>query len=128
MKNGLILDTGTTISVVGNTSLVGKRNKNSQDAVTITTNGGEFDAKEKAHLKSLTKLEPVWYNSQVGANVLSFAEIEDHPMYKLNYIKELKCFQITDLQTNEQYNFVRKSGGRLYIYILRKPRRQIYKQ
>ena len=76
--------TGTTISVVGNSNLVKNRQANQQDTVTIATNGGDFQANEKAHLKSLTKLEPVWYNSKVGGNVLSFAEIEDHPMYELD--------------------------------------------
>ena len=47
---------------------------------------------------------------------MSLAELEDHPTYKLDYIKERKCFRVTDKQSGQTYDFERKSGGRLYIY------------
>ena len=64
----------------------------------------------------MTKLPPVWYNEQVGGNVLSFAEIEDHPSYELDYDKTNKRFIITDKISKKTFHFMRKSGGKLYIY------------
>ena len=62
MRNGLILDTGTTISVVGNKELIEQPRDNQESQVMITTNGGEFKANQRANFKSMTKLLPVWYN------------------------------------------------------------------
>ena len=49
---------------------------------------------------------------------MSFTEIEDHPDYELDYMKQEKCFIVKDKKTGEKYHFTRKSGGRLYIYTL----------
>ena len=46
MRNILIIDTGTMISVVGNKELIGQIKDNQQDRVTIATNGGEFKASQ----------------------------------------------------------------------------------
>jgi len=53
----------------------------------------------------MTRLPPVWYNDNVGGNVLSFAEIEDYPSYELDYDKENKRFTVMDKVSNKTFHF-----------------------
>ena len=60
---------------------------------------------QRANLKSMTRLPPVWYNEQVGGNVLSFAEIKDHPSYELDYNKVLEMLYKLTVQKDRQTKF-----------------------
>ena len=64
----------------------------------------------------MTRLPPVWYNKHIRGNMLSFAKIEDHPSYKLDYDKDNKRFIVMDKVSNKTFHFTQKSGGKLYIY------------
>ena len=62
----------------------------------------------------LDKFGTVWFNQEAIVNVLSFAEVEDHPDYRVGYHEEQKAFKVLHKPTIKLLSFTRHGGH--YIY------------
>ena len=79
MRDKILLDTASSVSLFGNKEYV-EGIKKSKQKLELHTNGGPIISSETA---SVDKIGKVWYNTNSVANIISFADLQKR--YRITY-------------------------------------------
>ena len=77
----------------------------------VKTNAGVLKV---IHMARLPLFGNVWYNQKAITNILSFAEVRDHPDYKIAYDEDKDEHVITHTLTGNAISFMRM--GNHYVF------------
>ena len=109
MRNWILLDNQSSVSVFCNKDLVQNIRKSNDGNMHLSTNGGVLVTSKKADLPQWGEL---WFNESAITNIISYAEMADR--YRITYDSGKEDAFIVHLSDDKTVRFARR-GNNLYV-------------
>jgi hypothetical protein len=110
MRNWILLDNQSSVSVFCNRDLVQNIRKSSDGDMHLSTNGGVLVTSNKADLPQWGE---VWFNNSAITNIISYAEMADR--FRITYDSGKEDAFIVHLSSDKTVRFSRL-GNNLYVF------------
>lgn len=110
MRNWILLDNQSSVSVFCNRNLVQNIRKSNEGDMYLSTNGGVLVTTDKADLPEWGE---VWFNEGAITNIFSYAEMADR--YRITYDSSKEDAFVVHISDDKEVRFNRL-GNNLYVY------------